>query len=144
MRLPSKSSIAIMYKLIVNATTKGQDLSTEDSSKFRKVRLSNEKIKAAITQVNGGLDIMQAVGFQLAEDNGETYLVYPPGESGPDWLPESLEAMQTVWWYHILSSSKMMVANEARGRLLCAGDGNDQSLVVTQTKQNNVHTTNVL
>lgn len=88
-----KSSITIMCKLIVNATTKGQD-STEDSAKFRKVRLSNAKIKAAITDVNGGLDLMQAVGFQLAEDEGETFLVYPPGESGPDWLPESLEQMQ--------------------------------------------------
>jgi hypothetical protein len=89
-----KSSINIMCKLIVNATTKGQD-SSEDSAKFRKVRLSNEKIKAAITDVNGGLDLMQAVGFQLAEDDGETFLVYPSGEPGPDWLPESLEQMQS-------------------------------------------------
>lgn len=88
-----KSSIGIMCKLIVNATTKGQE-STDDAAKFRKVRLSNAKIKAAITDVNGGLDIMLAVGFQLMEEDGESFLVYPPGEQGPDWLPESLEQMQ--------------------------------------------------
>jgi len=88
-----KSSIGVMCKLIVNATTKGQD-TTEDAAKFRKVRLSNAKIKAAITDVNGGLDVMLAVGFQLMEEDGESFLVYPPGEPGPDWLPESLDQMQ--------------------------------------------------
>jgi hypothetical protein len=87
-----KSSIGIMCKLIVNATTKGQD-TTDDAAKFRKVRLSNAKIKAAITDVNGALDVMLAVGFQLMEEDGESFLVYPPGDCGPDWLPESLEMM---------------------------------------------------
>jgi hypothetical protein len=88
-----KSSMGIMCKLIVNATTKGQD-TTDDAAKFRKVRLSNAKIKAAITDVNGGLDVMLAVGFQLVEDDGESFLVYPLGESSPAWLPETLDEMQ--------------------------------------------------
>ena len=89
----AKSSIGIMCKLIVNATTKGQD-TTDDAAKFRKVRLSNAKIKANITDVNGALDVMLAAGFQLVEEDGESLLVYPPGDSGPDWLPESVDMMQ--------------------------------------------------
>jgi hypothetical protein len=88
-----KSTIGIMHKLIVNATTKGQD-TTEDAAKFRKVRLSNAKIKAAITEVHGALDVMLAVGFQLMEQDGESFLVYLPTESGPDWLPDALDQMK--------------------------------------------------
>jgi hypothetical protein len=88
-----KSTIGIMHKLIVNATTKGQD-TTEDAAKFRKVRLSNAKIKAAITEVHGALDVMLSVGFQLSEQDGESFLVYPPAEPGPDWLPDALDQMK--------------------------------------------------
>ena len=90
-----KSSIGIMRKLIVNATTKGQDTTDEEAAaKFRKVRLSNAKIKAAITDVHGALDIMLCVGFQLVEEDGESFLVYPPGDLGPDWLPDALDQMK--------------------------------------------------
>jgi hypothetical protein len=88
-----KKSIGIMHTLIVNATTKGQD-TTEDAAKFRKVRLSNAKIKAAITELHGALDIMLSVGFQLTEEDGESFLVYPPAEPGPDWLPDALDQMK--------------------------------------------------
>jgi hypothetical protein len=88
-----KMSIGIMHTLIVNATTKGQD-TTDDAAKFRKVRLSNAKIKAAITEIHGALDVMLSVGFQLMEDDGESFLVYPPAEPGPDWLPDALDQMK--------------------------------------------------
>lgn len=87
------TSFGIMRKLIANATTKGQ-VEGEDSAKFRKVRLSNAKIRASITDVIGALDIMMALGFLLAEEDGESYLAYPPGEKGPAWLPRALKQMQ--------------------------------------------------
>jgi len=90
-----KSSLGIMRKLIVNATTKGQANGDEAASaKFRRVRLSNKKIKAAIPDMNGALELMFSTGFQLAEEEGETYLVYPPGNSGPEWLPNAVKTMQ--------------------------------------------------
>jgi hypothetical protein len=58
------------------------------------VRLSNAKIKAAITEVHGALDVMLSVGFQLSEQDGESFLVYPPAEPGPDWLPDALDQMK--------------------------------------------------
>lgn len=89
-------SMKIMRTLIVNATTKGQQGGDETSSKFRRVRLSNPKIKEAITDMNGALELMMCVGFVLSEneDDGETYLVYPPGDTGPDWLKNGIARME--------------------------------------------------
>lgn len=86
------SSFCILRKLILNATTKGQG-EGEESSKFRKVRLSNAKIRAAITDVHGALDIMMACGFSLADEDGESYLVYPPADTGPVWLSRAMHQM---------------------------------------------------
>ena len=94
----SQSSMAIMRKLIVNATTKGQQPPlTEESSKFRKVRLSNPKIKSAIVDVSGAIDIMLAVGFSLEEtDDGESCLIYPADYAGPEWLSGALKRMEQI------------------------------------------------
>ena len=108
------ASFAILRKLIVNATTKGQqqqqddDGSAENSSsnnnnaeKFRRVRLTNPKIKAAVVDVEGALDIMMSVGFELTDnpDDGESYLVYPGPSAGgvgrvEKWLPTALERLE--------------------------------------------------
>ena len=92
----AKQALTTMKKLIVNATTKGQTGPEETSAKFRRVRLSNPKIKAAITDVHGALDLMMSVGFVLSEneDDGETYLVFPPASTGPSWLPLALKKME--------------------------------------------------
>jgi hypothetical protein len=89
------SSLKVMRTLINNAITKGQQGDEETSSKFRRVRLSNQKIKEAIADVQGALELMLCVGFVLSENDGdgETYLVYPPGEKGASWITDALEAM---------------------------------------------------
>jgi PUB domain len=102
------SSFVILRKLIVNATTKGQQqqqsndkndnyaAADDEAEKFRKVRLSNPKIKAAIVDLEGALDIMMSVGFELAEmPDGESYLVYPASHVvGQDWLPAALDRLE--------------------------------------------------
>lgn len=90
-------SLSIMRKLINNAVTKGQQGNDETSSKFRRVRLSNPKIKEAIPDVQGALELMMSVGFVLSEndEDGETYLVFPPGEKGPSWLDGALAMMES-------------------------------------------------
>ena len=87
------SSFGVMRKLIANATTKGQ-VEGDESAKFRKVRLSNAKIRSCITDVVGALDIMMACGFLLVEEDGESYLAYPLGDSGPSWLARALHQLQ--------------------------------------------------
>merc|ERR1712032_1743790 len=90
-------SIGIMRRVINNAVTKGQQGSDEASSKFRRVRLSNPKIKEAISDMPGGLEVMMSTGFLLSEndEDGETYLVFPPGNSGPRWLGSALAMMES-------------------------------------------------
>jgi len=90
-------SINIMRKLINNAITKGQQGSVEASTKFRRVRLSNPKIKEAIVDISGALDLMMAVGFVLIENDvdGETYLVFPTGAKGASWLGGALGMMES-------------------------------------------------
>jgi hypothetical protein len=87
------ASFGIMRKLMANATTKGQ-ASVEEGAKFRRVRLSNDKINAAISEVHGALDLMMSVGFLLVEEDGESYLVYPAGQPAPSWLKTGLSQME--------------------------------------------------
>jgi hypothetical protein len=92
-----KSSLTILRKLIVNATTKGQDNDNPAAAaKFRKVRLGNAKIKAAVVDIQGALDIMMSVGFTLQDDDetGESLLVFPPDFAGEDWLPQALALLE--------------------------------------------------
>jgi hypothetical protein len=84
------SSFTIMKKLLTNATTKGQTPG-EDAAKFRKVRLANPKIKAAIVDVEGAVELMMVCGFTLQEQDGESVLLYPADTAGPDWLPAALK-----------------------------------------------------
>lgn len=94
----AKAGLKISKKLVVNATTKGQQ-SGEAGEKFRRVRLANPKIKAAIVDVPGNLPLLLAVGFQLLPDDAnpdESLLVFPPGFAGPKWLASALQAMDAT------------------------------------------------
>ena len=95
----AKNGLKIAKKLITNATTKGQQANDEAAEKFRRVRLANPKIKAAIVDVPGNLSLMLSVGFELHPDDAnpeESLLVFPPFCSGPTWLTRGLEAMDKV------------------------------------------------
>ncbi len=92
----AKAGLKISKKLIVNATTKGQQTG-EAGEKFRRVRLANPKIKAAIVDVPGNLPLMLSVGFELHPDDAnpnESLLVFPPAFQGPTWLASALKAME--------------------------------------------------
>lgn len=98
-RQKAKSGLKIARKLIGNATTKGQSIEAEDSEKFRRVRLANPKIKAAVVDVPGNLPLMLSVGFELHPDDAnpdESLLVFPPGYKGPEWLSHALASMEAT------------------------------------------------
>ena len=89
----ARAGLKISKKLLVNATTKGQQQTgvggDGDAEKFRRVRLANPKIKAAIVDVPGTLPLMLSVGFVLVADDAnpdESLLVFPPACTGPTWL----------------------------------------------------------
>mmetsp|Transcript_6789 Transcript_6789/g.16551 ORF Transcript_6789/g.16551 Transcript_6789/m.16551 type:complete len:398 (+) Transcript_6789:117-1310(+) len=92
----AKSGLKISKKLVANATTKGQQPG-EAGEKFRRVRLANPKIKAAIVDVPGNLPLMLSVGFELHPDDAnpdESLLVFPPAFQGPTWIAAALKAME--------------------------------------------------
>jgi hypothetical protein len=92
-----QTTFGICRKLVANATspTKGQQPQDEETaSKFRRVRLANAKIKQAIVQVPGAVELLLAFGFELVEQDGESLLVYPQGYSGPEWLAVAMEQME--------------------------------------------------
>mmetsp|Transcript_835 Transcript_835/g.980 ORF Transcript_835/g.980 Transcript_835/m.980 type:complete len:455 (-) Transcript_835:376-1740(-) len=106
----SKTGLKIARTLIVNATstTKGQQQDEEAGAKFRKVRLANAKIKKALVDVPGNIQLMLSVGFQLVESSGdenkESLLMFPSpsptllniydGYQQPVWLPTALRKME--------------------------------------------------
>jgi hypothetical protein len=86
---------SILKKLLLNATTKGQTPG-EDAAKFPKVRSANPKIKAAIVNVQGAVELLLSTGFELEEQEGESVLIYPADCPGPDWLEAALQQLETL------------------------------------------------
>lgn len=44
-----------------------------ENDKFRRIRMGNPKIKEAVGDVKGGVELLECVGFQIAEDGGEIW-----------------------------------------------------------------------
>ncbi|KAL1219507.1 Plant UBX domain-containing protein 2 [Cardamine amara subsp. amara] len=72
---PTESSIDVLLRLFKNI------LKEPENAKFRKIRMSNAKIKEAIGDVPGGVELLEFVGFELKEENDEIWAVMEvPGE----------------------------------------------------------------
>jgi hypothetical protein len=96
----TKTGLKIARTLITNATNKnkGQQIDIEIGAKFRKVRLENSKIKSAIVDVPGNIQLMLSVGFQLIEcdESNESLLMFPSchNYNEPEWLSTALRKME--------------------------------------------------
>lgn len=66
---PSDGSVEIVLKLLKNIVKEPENV------KFRRIRLGNPKIKEAIADVAGGLDLLECVGFELKEESDEMWAV---------------------------------------------------------------------
>lgn len=71
---PSDGSVEIITKLFGNLCRE------PENEKFRRVRMSNPKIKEAVGEVNGGLELLRCVGFNLGEEEGEVWATMPKPE----------------------------------------------------------------
>ncbi|KAK8567520.1 hypothetical protein V6N13_105484 [Hibiscus sabdariffa] len=66
---PPEGSVQVVLRLLRNIVKEpGND-------KFRKIRMSNPKIKEAVGDVSGGVELLEHVGFMLKEDGGEMFAV---------------------------------------------------------------------
>lgn len=66
---PKEGSIEVMLKLLRNVVRE------PDNEKFRKIRMSNPKVREAIGEVAGGVEVLEFAGFELREDGGEMWAV---------------------------------------------------------------------
>ncbi|XVE85463.1 hypothetical protein DITRI_Ditri17bG0092700 [Diplodiscus trichospermus] len=66
---PPEGSVEVVLRLLRNIVKEpGND-------KFRKIRMSNPKIREAVGEVAGGVELLEIVGFQLKEEGGEVWAV---------------------------------------------------------------------
>ncbi|GMJ04469.1 plant UBX domain-containing protein 2 [Hibiscus trionum] len=66
---PPEGSVQVVLRLLRNIVKEpGND-------KFRKIRMSNPKIREAIGEVSGGVELLEHVGFVLNEEGGEMFAV---------------------------------------------------------------------
>lgn len=64
---PSDGSVEIVVKLLKNIAKE------PNNEKFRRIRMSNPKIKEAIGGTPGGVELLECVGFRLLEYGGEMW-----------------------------------------------------------------------
>lgn len=60
-------SIEVFVRLL------GNIVKEPENEKFRRIRMSNPKIREAIGDVAGGIELLEFVGFELREENGEMW-----------------------------------------------------------------------
>lgn len=66
---PTESSVDVLLRLFKNIVKE------PENGKFRRIRMSNAKIKEAIGDVAGGVELLEFVGFELKEENDEIWAV---------------------------------------------------------------------
>lgn len=90
------NGLRIMRKLIINATTRGQDELNDDSFNYCKVWFSDPHV-AECMQLDGSLELMLSVGFVIGgnkDDEKGLHLEYLFMQNCPSWLRDALDQME--------------------------------------------------
>ncbi|CAH9134293.1 unnamed protein product [Cuscuta epithymum] len=84
-----KGSLEVILRLLSNI------LKDPENAKYRKIRMGNPKIKEAITDVAGGVELLEFVGFELADVDGEVWAVMdaPPSDEKIVLLKKTLSLL---------------------------------------------------
>ncbi|KAJ4960560.1 hypothetical protein NE237_020470 [Protea cynaroides] len=82
---PSEGSVEVVLKLFRNI------IKEPKNTKFRRIRLSNPKIREAVGAVAGGVELLEYVGFRLQEEGGDMWAVMEePSEEQISLIKESI------------------------------------------------------
>jgi len=82
---------------LIETTTRNVAQNPKDP-KFRKLRLANEKIAISLTNVEGAFEIMSQLGWEIAIEGNEAFLVLP--ESAQLTFPDHVhKILETKPWY---------------------------------------------
>ncbi|CAO2830936.1 unnamed protein product [Amaranthus hypochondriacus] len=86
---PSENSIDVILRLLRNIVKE------PENPKFRRVRMGNPKIREAIGEVSGAVELLEVVGFELKEEEGEMWAVMnPPSETNILMLKDSVRLLE--------------------------------------------------
>ncbi|KAL6566331.1 hypothetical protein OROGR_001946 [Orobanche gracilis] len=86
---PSDGSKEVVLRLFKNV------MREPENAKFRKMRIGNPKIKEAIGDAPGGIELLECVGFELKEENGEMWLMMDdPSEKRLDSLKNAVSLLE--------------------------------------------------
>ncbi|XP_044490473.1 plant UBX domain-containing protein 2 [Mangifera indica] len=66
---PKEGSVEVVCKLLGNVVKE------PENAKFRRIRMSNPKISEAVGEVAGAVELLEFVGFELKEEEGEMWAV---------------------------------------------------------------------
>ncbi|KAL6577556.1 hypothetical protein OROMI_009884 [Orobanche minor] len=86
---PSDGSKEVVLRLFKNVVRE------PENAKFRKMRMGNPKIKDAIGDAPAGIELLECVGFELKEENGEMWLTMDdPSEERLDSLKNAVSLLE--------------------------------------------------
>ncbi|KAF2316827.1 hypothetical protein GH714_042168 [Hevea brasiliensis] len=66
---PPEGAVEVVLRLFRNIVKE------PGNAKFRKIRMGNPKIREAVSDVAGGVELLECVGFELKEEGGEMWAV---------------------------------------------------------------------
>ncbi|XP_057544621.1 plant UBX domain-containing protein 2 [Amaranthus tricolor] len=86
---PSENSIDVILRLLRNIVKE------PENPKFRRIRMGNPKIREAIGEVSGAVELLEVVGFELKEEEGEMWAVMnTPSETHILMLKDSVRLLE--------------------------------------------------
>ncbi|EHA8587032.1 plant UBX domain-containing protein 2-like [Cocos nucifera] len=65
--VPVDGAVEVVLKLLRNVVRE------PGNEKFRRIRMGNPKIKEAVGEVKGGVELLESLGFELGEEGGEVW-----------------------------------------------------------------------
>ncbi|KAK9713551.1 hypothetical protein RND81_06G034600 [Saponaria officinalis] len=86
---PPEGSIDVVLRLF------GNIVKDPENQKFRRIRMSNPKIRETVGDVVGGVELLERVGFELKEEEGEMWAVMDtPSKEGIMVISETIQLLE--------------------------------------------------
>lgn len=118
--LQNEATYELMSKIVKNVVVAPAD------EKFRRLRLSNSKIAAALTKVPGGLEAMQSLGWQV--DPADPDFIILPKSVKPSMAEvRSIEEAKAEWRKDVRGQKR-----SAAGKALAAQQGGEATRITAQ------------
>lgn len=86
---PPEGSVDVILRLLRNIVKE------PENPKFRKIRMSNPKIREAIGEVGGAVELLEFLGFELKEEGGEICsMMGAPSEKGISLISKAIALLE--------------------------------------------------